>query len=71
MPWSLYPSKDNKTQSEKLTSPDELNCRSIDPLKEPGNLVAVLVFSPDQQNVRSTHIPSHRRHFDMTLLHRQ
>ena len=61
MPWSLYPSKDNKTQSEELPSSDELYCRSIDPLKEPGDLVAVLVIGPDQHYVGPTYIKTHRR----------
>jgi hypothetical protein len=51
MPWRLYPSKDNKTQSEELAGSDELYCRGVDPLKEPGDLVAVLVFTPDQHDV--------------------
>jgi hypothetical protein len=56
MPCSLDPSKDYKTQSEKLSSSDKLYCRGIDPLKEPGDLVAVLFFSPDQHYMRPTHI---------------
>ena len=71
MPRRLDPSKDDKTQSEKLPGSDELDRRGIDPLKEPGDLVAVLDFSPDQHYVRSTHIPAHRHPFDVTLLPRQ
>ena len=59
MPCRLDPSKDNKTQSEKLPSSDELDRRGINPLKEPGDLVAVLVFSPDQHNMRPTQIQTH------------
>ena len=61
MPWNLYPSKDNKTQSEELTGSDELYCRGIDPLKEPGYLVAVLVIGPDQHYVGPAHVKTHRR----------
>lgn len=68
MPWRLDPSKDNKTQSEKLPSFDELYCRSIDPLKEPGDLVAVLVFSPDQYYVGPPQIQTHHRPLGTRLL---
>ena len=61
MPWNLYPSKDNETQSEELTSSDELYGRRIDSLKEPGDLIAVLVIGPDQHYVGPTHIKTHRR----------
>ena len=68
MPRRLDPSKDDKTQSEKLPGSDELDRRGIDPLKEPGDLVAVLDFSPDQHNVRSTHIETHNRSLGARLL---
>src|SRR3970040_999089 len=68
LPCSLDPSKDNKTQSEKLTSSDELYCRSIYPLKEPGYIVAVLDFCPDQHYVRPPHIETHNRPLGARLL---
>ena len=70
MPCRLDPSKDDNTQSKELSGSDKLDRRGIDPLKKPGDLVAVLVFSPDQHYVRPTHIPAHRRLFDVTLLPR-
>jgi hypothetical protein len=68
MPCRLDPSKDDKTQSQKLSSSDELYCSGIDPLKEPGDLVAVLVFSPDQHYMRPAQIQTHHRLLGARLL---